>query len=38
MKMISHPKTVDAMYEKLPESKKVAIAARDGKADRESKI
>ncbi|OGB94372.1 MAG: hypothetical protein A3H39_11120 [candidate division NC10 bacterium RIFCSPLOWO2_02_FULL_66_22] len=29
--MVSHPKTVNAIYEKLPESKKAAIAARDGK-------
>ena len=29
--MISHPKTVQNMYEKLPESKRQAIAKRDGK-------
>jgi len=29
--MITHPKTVNAMYEKLPPGKKAAIAARDGK-------
>lgn len=33
--MITHPKTVDAMYGKLPESKKAAIAARNDKATRE---
>jgi hypothetical protein len=30
--MISHPKTVKAMYEKLPEAKRKAIENRDGKA------
>jgi hypothetical protein len=29
--MISHPKTVKAMYEKLPEAKRKAIEQRDGK-------
>jgi hypothetical protein len=33
--MITHPKTVDEMFAKLPESKKAAIAARDEKANRE---
>jgi len=31
--MITHPKTVDAMYKKLPETKRAAIAARDAKTD-----
>jgi hypothetical protein len=29
--MISHPKTVQTMYEKLPETKRKAIEKRDGK-------
>ncbi len=33
--MITHPKTVDEMFAKLPESKKAAIAARNEKANRE---
>ena len=28
--MISHPKTVQAMYDKLPETKREAIEKRDG--------
>ena len=35
--MITHPKTVNAMYDKLPETKKAAIAARDGKVDTKPK-
>ncbi len=30
--MISHPKTVETMYEKLPETKREAIERRDAKA------
>lgn len=30
--MISHPKQVETMYEKLPESKRAAIEKRDGKS------
>lgn len=33
--MITHPKTVDEMFAKLPESKKAAITARNEKAKRE---
>ena len=29
--MISHPKNVEAMYQKLPESKRKAIEAREAK-------
>ena len=34
--LITNPKTVQALYEKLPESKRVAIAARNYKANRNS--
>jgi hypothetical protein len=32
VQMITHPKTVKAMYEKLPAAKKAAIEKRDGKS------